>query len=74
MENSLKFYINGEWVEPNSLKTLEVINPADESVAGTIALGDATDVDKAVKAARKAFPTFSQTSVDDRIAMLEKIN
>ena len=74
MENSLKFYINGEWVEPNSQKTLEVINPADESVAGTIALGDATDVDKAVKAARKAFPTFSQTSVDDRIAMLEKIN
>ena len=74
MENSLKFYIDGEWVEPNTLKKLDVINPADESVAGTIALGNEKDVDMAVKAARKAFASFSLTSVDDRISMLEKIN
>ena len=74
MKNSLKFYIDGEWVEPNTLKKLDVINPADESIAGTIALGNEEDVDKAVRAARKAFTTFSLTSVDDRISMLEKIN
>ncbi len=74
MENSLKFYIDGAWVEPNTLKKLDVINPADESVVGTIALGNEKDVDMAVKAARKAFASFSLTSVDDRISMLEKIN
>ena len=58
MKNSLKFYIDGEWVEPNTLKKLDVINPADESIAGTIALGNEEDVDKAVRAARKAFTTF----------------
>ena len=55
----MKFYIDGEWVEPNTLKKLDVINPADESIAGTIALGNEEDVDKAVRAARKAFTTFS---------------
>ena len=71
MKNSLKFYIDGEWVEPNTLKKLDVINPADESIAGTIALGNEEDVDKAVRAARKAFTTFSLTSVDDRISKNE---
>ena len=73
MKNSHKFYINGEWVEPTNLKTLEVINPADESTLGTIALGDAKDVEKAVSAARNAFESFSNTSRDDRISLLEAI-
>ncbi len=54
MREYLKFYIGGEWVAPTELKTLDVINPATEQVAGKIAVGSAADVDKAVKAARQA--------------------
>jgi aldehyde dehydrogenase (NAD+) len=73
MQNALKFYINGEWVEPHSKKTLPVINPATEEVIGQVAIGDDDDVDRAVTAARKAFETWSQTSIEERAALLEKI-
>ena len=74
MKNCEKFYINGEWVDPiNELKTMDVVNPATEEVMGTIALGDKDDVDAAVKAAQEAFTTFSQTTVDERVALLQKI-
>ncbi len=73
MTDHLKFYIDGQWVEPHGKGTLEVINPATEEPIGRIALGDATDVDRAVAAARKAFETFSRTSREDRLALLEKI-
>ena len=53
MREHLKFYIGGQWVDPVELKTLDVINPANEQIAGKIALGSAADVDRAVKAARK---------------------
>jgi aldehyde dehydrogenase (NAD+) len=73
MREYMKFYIDGHWVDPVTPKSLDVINPADESVAGHISLGSAADVDKAVAAARKAFVTFSQTSREERIALLERI-
>ncbi len=73
MREYLKFYIGGEWVAPTELKTLDVINPATEQVAGKIALGSAADVDKAVKAARKAFASWSQTSREERLAVLKRI-
>ncbi len=73
MRNYTKFYIGGEWIEPISARTLDVFNPATEKVAGKISLGSAGDVDNAVKAARKAFDSWSQTSVDERIAMIVKI-
>src|SRR5262249_42601229 len=57
----------------HSTTTLDVLNPADEEVIGTIALGDQEDVNRAVAAARKAFQTFSQTTVAQRTALLEKI-
>jgi aldehyde dehydrogenase (NAD+) len=72
MRDYLKFYIDGAWVDPVTPKTLDVINPATEGVAGRISLGSSADVDRAVKAARKAFATFSQTSREDRIALLER--
>ena len=51
MREYLKFYIDGQWVEPaEGVKTLDVINPATEEVCGKIAMGSAADVDKAVKA------------------------
>jgi len=73
MENTSKFYINGEWVEPSTSETLEVINPATEEPIASIAMGGKADVDKAVAAAKKAFESFSQTSVEDRVALLGRI-
>jgi len=73
MRDYLKFYINGAWVDPVAPKTLDVINPATEAVAGRISMGSAADVDKAVKAARAAFETWSLSSVDERIALFEKL-
>jgi aldehyde dehydrogenase (NAD+) len=73
MREYTKFYINGEWVEPNSSDTMEVINPANEQPAGKIALGDAHDVEKAVTAARRAFATWSTTSREERLRILERI-
>ena len=54
MRNYTKFYIDGQWVQPTGVTTLDVINPANESVAGRISMGSAADVDAAVKAARAA--------------------
>ncbi|MBO6636238.1 aldehyde dehydrogenase family protein [Parvibaculum sp.] len=73
MKECLKFYINGEWVDPAEPKTLDVINPATEEPCAKISIGSKKDVDKAVAAAKKAFETFSKTSVDERIALLSKI-
>ena len=73
MENLQKFYINGKWVEPRSKKTMPVINPATEEQIGTVAMGNAEDVDLAVSAANEAFVTFSQTSIQDRLDLLIKI-
>ena len=73
MRDYLKFYIDGRWVEPITPSTLEVINPATEAVAGHISMGSAADVDAAVQAARRAFESYSQSSVDERAALLERI-
>ncbi|HEV2364078.1 MAG TPA: aldehyde dehydrogenase family protein [Caulobacteraceae bacterium] len=73
MREYLKFYIDGQWVDPVTPKTMDVINPATEEVAGKISAGSAADVDKAVKAARKAFETFSKTSREERIDLLQRI-
>jgi aldehyde dehydrogenase (NAD+) len=73
MKECLKFYINGEWVDPAEPKTLDVINPATEEPCAKISIGSKKDVDKAVAAAKKAFETFSKTSVEERLALLSKI-
>ncbi|MDE0729113.1 MAG: aldehyde dehydrogenase family protein, partial [Alphaproteobacteria bacterium] len=73
MKEYLQFYINGAWVDPVEAKTLEVINPATEEAVAKISLGGMADVDRAVAAANAAFPAFSQTSREDRIALMEKI-
>jgi aldehyde dehydrogenase (NAD+) len=73
MRDYTKFYIDGAWVDPVEAKRLDVINPATEEVAGVISMGGVADVDKAVMAARKAFASFSQTSREERIDILERI-
>ena len=71
--NLTKFYINGEFVDPSSKETLEIINPATEEKIGTVALGSIVDVDKAVYSARKAFSVSSKLSKKDRLDILETI-
>lgn len=73
MSNHQKFYIDGQWVDPISKETLDVINPSTEESIATIATGNAEDVDRAVAAAKKAFETWSLTTREERIALLEKI-
>jgi aldehyde dehydrogenase (NAD+) len=73
MRNYTQFYIDGQWVAPVTPKTAEVINPATEEVSGEISLGSPADVDKAVAAARRAFASYSETSVKDRLDLLEAI-
>ncbi len=73
MDHARQFYINGAWVDAKSTETIDVINPATEEVLETIAAGGVSDVNDAVEAAKAAFVTFSQTTKDERIALLEKI-
>ena len=73
MKECMQFYINGEWVDPVDPKHLDVINPATEETIGKIALGNSKDVDKAVAAAKEAFESFSQTSKEERLALMGKI-
>jgi aldehyde dehydrogenase (NAD+) len=73
MVHRTQFYIDGAWVDPVTPKSRPVINPATEQPMYDIALGSAADVDKAVVAARRAFETFSQTSRDERVALLTRI-
>ena len=73
MRQYLKFYIDGQWVDPVTPKTGEVINPATEEVSGQISLGSPADVDKAVAAARRAFSSWSETSRAQRLELLRAI-
>jgi aldehyde dehydrogenase (NAD+) len=73
MSNALKFYIDGAWVDPATPKTLDVINPATEEPFAKISVGSAADVDRAVAAARAAFPSFSRTSKAERLRLLRRI-
>ena len=73
MANHLKFYIDGQWVDPLGSETIEVINPSDESVIGSISAGTKEDIDLAVAAAKNAFETFGFSSKEERISILENI-
>jgi aldehyde dehydrogenase (NAD+) len=73
MKTYPKFYIDGEWVEPLGSRTFELINPATEAPFASVSLGSVEDVDRAVKAARRAFPAFSSTTKAERIALFERI-
>ena len=70
MRNYSQFYIDGRWVDPVEPRIAEVINPATEAVSGTISLRSAADVDLAVTAARRAFESWSQTPVAQRLDLL----
>ncbi len=71
MREYKQFYINGEWVDPSSPNEFDVINPATEEVCAHISLGNEEDVNKAVAAAKAAFESYSRTSVQERVELLE---
>ncbi|WP_319518734.1 aldehyde dehydrogenase family protein [uncultured Martelella sp.] len=73
MSHHSNFFIDGKWVNPDRSETIDVINPATEEAIATIALGGASDVDKAVMAARKAFDSFSRTTREERMQLLERV-
>ncbi len=73
MLDKRKFFIGGAWVDPLRPNDLEVINPATEKPIAVISMGSAADIDRAVAAAKAAFPSYSQTSLAERIALLETL-
>ncbi len=73
MKEYLKFYINGQWVEPVHPETLAVINPATEEPFALISVGSKDDVDAAVNAARHAFDKYSTWSIAQRAELLESV-
>lgn len=73
MKNYLQFYIDGKWVDPVVPNKMGVINPSTEETFAAISLGSAADVDLAVAAAKKAFESYSKTSAQERLELLEQI-
>jgi aldehyde dehydrogenase (NAD+) len=73
MKDLRNFYINGEWVKPESTREMDVINPTTEAKFATITLGASGDVDRAVAAAKAAFTTYSRTSKEQRLVLLNRL-
>ena len=73
MKSYLKHFIDGAWIDSDGGTRHDVIDPSTEQPVSEIMLGSKADADKAVAAARKAFGSYSQSSIDDRIALLERI-
>ena len=66
-------FIDGEWILPSSSERIEVENPANKEIIGSVPASKAEDVDKAVKAAKEALKTWQFTDVDERIKYVENI-
>lgn len=73
MSHHQQFFIDGKWVAPAVPATLDVIDPSTEEAYTQISVGSKADVDRAVAAAKAAFPSFAQTSQKDRLALLKRI-
>ena len=73
MLDKRKFYINGKWVSPSKPNDLDVINPSTEEAFATISLGSKEDTNAAVSAAKKALVTWSESSKEERVKLLEKL-
>ncbi len=73
MKDCRKFYIDGKWVDPATAHDFPIINPANEQPVAIISLGSAADVDRAVAAAKRAFESYSETSLQERLDLLRRI-
>ncbi|MFM2288215.1 MAG: hypothetical protein RL684_1358 [Pseudomonadota bacterium] len=72
--DATRFYIDGAWRAPRSAGRLPIVNPADRSIVGEVALGSAEDAGDAVAAARAAFGPWSSTSPRERMDCLARVN
>jgi len=68
-----RVFIGGEWVAPSGSERIEVVNSTTEEVMGTVPACSAEDADRAVRAAREAFPAWSETSHEERAGYLNAI-
>lgn len=68
-----KLYVGGEWIESASSNEMTLVNPTTEEAFASLVLGNREDVDKAVAAARQAFPAFSRTTKAERIDLFKRI-
>ena len=73
MTNHDQIYINGQWVPSDGDATIDVVNPSNEEVIGSVPEGTAADVDAAVAAARSAFPAWSALPLEDRLGHIEAL-
>ena len=69
-----RIYIDGEFVEPHGQAWFDLHNPATGTVIGQVRLGDAEDARRAIAAAKRAFPSFSNTSKAERLALLDRLH
>ena len=67
-------YIDGRWVPANGEGKIEVVNPTTEEEIGSVPVGDVTDVNKAIEAARLAFPSWSESSIEERQGYLNALS
>ena len=74
MHERQNLYINGSWVEPNGKGTIEVINPANEQIIGSVPVGSESDANAAVEAARSAFTSWSESAVEERSDYLNRLS
>jgi aldehyde dehydrogenase (NAD+) len=74
LPDATRHYIAGAWVSPPAGRMAPIVNPADRSVIGEIALAGPAEAEAAIAAARAAFPAWSATSREERLAWLAKIN
>lgn len=68
-----KAYINGEFTGLNGTDIFDLINPSNHQKIGEVVLGNETDTQNAIAAAKEAFKTFSKTTIEERIAILENL-
>ncbi|HPJ39096.1 MAG TPA: aldehyde dehydrogenase family protein, partial [Spirochaetota bacterium] len=74
MKEYKNIYVNGEWITPYGTNVIDVINPCTEEPVARVAMGNEKDVDRAVACARKAFPSWSKTTVGERSELMTKLS
>lgn len=73
LKQYLQFYIDGKWTDPAVPLLQDVIDPSTEEAFARVSMGGACDVDSAVQAAQRAFESFSRSSKQERIQLLEQV-
>ncbi len=73
MKHATQFYVDGAWVDPVGPERIPVVDPSTEEAFAEISAGTPADVDKAVAAAKRAFPAYAATSKADRVRLLKRV-